>query len=358
MQIDLAERLADVQKTLLKRGMLERGEQVSALPSPRGESLVGLRLSSPRLEAAHTALRTAMWWKTVLLGLTLLLGLGVVLLARLAERRKEETLGLQREFIATVSHELRTPLAGIRLMAETLERKLGAEPAARDYPRRLVVAADGLSFLVENILSFNRLESGRIVPRREPFSFSSLQALLEDDATLAVDAVVQVRCEGLEHMAAQPLDAQLIRVLVQNLLRNAWKYGRRQPVVFRVIGKDEAGAAVLHFSDNGPGIPEAEWERVFQAFHRLPAAEGRAVGGSGLGLALARRIAELHGGTLVISQSSNEGTTWVLRLSLPKGEGIISSSSRPDPEPPADPRRSTASATRPPHCPRPCRPCR
>ncbi len=101
VKLELAERLADVQKTLLERGMLEQGEQVSALPAPRGESLMGLRLVSPRLETAHAALRTAMWWKTVLLGLTLLLGLGVVLLARLAERRKDETLGLQREFIAT-----------------------------------------------------------------------------------------------------------------------------------------------------------------------------------------------------------------------------------------------------------------
>ncbi len=321
VQIDLAARLADMQKTLLKRGVLERGEQVTALPLPPGESLVGLRLDSPRLEAAHAALRIAMWWKTVLLGLTGLLGLSVVLLARLAERRKEETLDLQREFVTTVSHELRTPLAGIRLMAETLERKLGAETAAKDYPRRLVVAADGLGFLVENILSFNRLESGRWVPRREPFSFSSLQALLEDDATLAVDAMVQVSCEGLERMAPRQLDSQLIRVLVQNLLRNAWKYGRRQPVVFRVTGRDEGDVAVLRFSDNGPGIPEGEWERVFQAFHRLPAAEGRAVGGSGLGLALARRIAELHGGTLVISQSSAEGTTFELKLPLPPGEG-------------------------------------
>ena len=317
VQINLRERLADVQKTFIKRGALESSEQVSALTLPRGQSLVGLRLQSPRLETAHTALRTALWWKTVLLGVTLVLGLGVVLLARLAERRKEETLRLQREFIATVSHELRTPLAGIRLMAETLERKLGAETAAKDYPRRLVVAADGLGFLVENILSFNRLESGRWVPRREPFSFSSLQALLEDDATLAIDAVVEVRCEGLERMAVQQLDAQLIRVLVQNVLRNAWKYGRRQPVLFQVSGRDEDGAAVLRLSDNGPGIPQADWERVFQAFHRLPAAEGRAVGGSGLGLALARRIAELHGGTLAITQSSHLGTTFELRLKSP-----------------------------------------
>jgi len=312
VHVDLPAELEDLQKLLLKRGLLESGEQL--LPSVGSERLVGLRLQSPRLDAAAAALRSAMAWKSALLAMTALLGLGVVLLARLAERRKEETLRLQREFISTVSHELRTPLAGIRLLAETLERKLGQESAAKDYPHRLVVAADGLGFLVENILSFNRLESGRWVPRREPFSFASLEALLREDATLAVDVSVEVRCEGLAAMAPHQLDSQLVQVAVRNLLRNAWKYGRRQPVQFVVSGKDEGNVAVLRFTDNGPGIPEAERERVFEAFHRLPAEEGRAVSGSGLGLALARRIAVLHGGTLRISASSESGTTFELRL--------------------------------------------
>ncbi|MDP1827052.1 MAG: HAMP domain-containing sensor histidine kinase [Archangium sp.] len=314
VHVDLPAQLEALHKTLLKRGMLEPGEQLTALPTPREKGLVGLELHSPRLDAAGARLSAAMWGKTALLALTALLGLGVVFLARLAEKRKEETLAVQRDFIATVSHELRTPLAGIRLLAETLERKLGADGAARDYPHRLVVAADALGFLVENILSFNRLEAGRWVPRREPFSFASLEALLADDATLAVDAAVELRCEGLDRMAAHALDAQLIRMLAQNLLRNAWKYGRRQPVQFHVHGHDEGAVAVLRFTDNGPGIPLEERDRVFEAFHRLPPAEGRAVGGSGLGLALARRIAGLHGGTLRIASSSPDGTTFELRL--------------------------------------------
>ena len=315
VHVDLPAELTYLRKTLGKRGLLEPGEEL--IITAGKEHLVGLELKSPRLDGAHATLRTAMVGKSALLALTALLGLGVVLLARLAERRKEETLALQREFISTVSHELRTPLAGIRLLAETLERKLGAQSAARDYPHRLVLAADGLGFLVENILSFNRLESGRWVPRREPFSLSSLEALLREDATLAADAKVEVRCEGLEAMAPHQLDPQLLQIAVRNLLRNAWKYGRRQPVLFTLEGHDETNVAVLRFSDNGPGIPDAERERVFEAFHRLPAREGRAVGGSGLGLALARRIAVLHSGSLRITESSENGTTFELRL--PRG---------------------------------------
>ena len=312
VKLDLPKQLEELQKTLLKRGTLQEGEQVVSLPAPRGDHLVGLELKSPRLDSAHSGLRAAMWWKTSLLAMTALLGLGVVLLARLAEQRREQTLAVQRDFISTVSHELRTPLAGIRLLAETLERKLGTDGPAKDYPHRLVVAADGLGFLVENILSFNRLQSGRWEPHREPFSLAALEAMLEDDATLSVDAAVEVHCEGLERLAPHSLDPELIRVLVLNLLRNAWKYGRRQPVQFKVSGHDEGNVAVLRFSDNGPGIPLAERERVFEAFHRLPPGEGRAVGGSGLGLALARRIAVLHGGTLGIADSSDAGTVFEL----------------------------------------------
>lgn len=309
VEVDLPTVLERLAEQLHKRATLAPGDQlrvVAATPLPH------LALDSPRLDDARAALRRALWWKSVLLALTALLGLGVVRLARLAQRRREETLSLQREFISTVSHELRTPLAAIRVLAETLERKLPPDGPAKDYPHRLVAAADGLTFLVDNILSFNRIESGRLTPKREPVSASALEGWLQEDARLAVDLEVQVRCEGLAALPALDADPELLRVLVSNLFRNAWKYAVRRPVTFLVEGVREGTQVVLRFTDNGPGIPPDARERVFEAFHRL-AKEGNA-GGSGLGLALARRIAGLHGGTLRISRSGAEGTTFELRF--------------------------------------------
>jgi signal transduction histidine kinase len=290
----------------LTQGTLEPGDELRVAPLPQP----ALQVVSARLEGRSGALRRALAWKTVLLALTALLGLGVVWLARVAQRRAAQTLSLQRDFIATVSHELRTPLAAIRLLAETLERKLPPDGPAKDYPHRLVAAADGLTFLVDNILSFNRIEAGRLTAQRAPFDWAQLARWLEDDARLSTEVEVQVSCEGLSSLPTLNLDGELLKVLVLNLLRNAWKYGQRRPVRFEVQGLVEGGEVVLRFRDNGPGIPPEARERVFEAFHRLPTPTR----GAGLGLALARGIATLHGGTLRLAQSSPEGATFELRL--------------------------------------------
>ncbi|MFO0595360.1 MAG: HAMP domain-containing sensor histidine kinase [Myxococcaceae bacterium] len=308
--VQLDEVLEPVKKRLQQRALFDEGDALTVDASGR---LPALLLESRSLRSAEGATRTAFVWKTVLLTLTALLGVLVVWLARVAERREARTLALQREFIQTMSHELRTPLAAIRVMAETLERKLEAGASAKDYPRRLVSAADGLGFLVENILSFNRIAAGRVEPRLEAVSPSALKAVLEEDAALAVERPVQVRCVELEALPAVKADPALLKVLVLNLLRNAWKFARPEGpgATFEVRGRAEGDAVVLSFSDDGPGIPAEAHERVFEAFHRVSEA---GPGGSGLGLALARRIAELFGGALRIAQSSAAGTTFELRL--------------------------------------------
>lgn len=253
-----------------------------------------LAFTSRRLDERHAAAKRTLVLKSVLLAVTALLGLGVVLLERLSQKRREEALAAQRDFVATVSHEMKTPLASIRLLAETVERK----GAVKDYPRRIVAAADGLTFFVENILSFNRLESGRWVPRRERVTFTDLERMIREDVASMVDVNVELKFSGA--MTAE-VDPELIRILVLNLVRNSIKYGQRSPVVIDVSAADQR----LTFRDNGPGIPAAEHERVFDAFHRL-----ERKGGSGLGLALVRRIAELHGGTVKILESGAQGTVF------------------------------------------------
>lgn len=198
---------------------------------------------SKRLVAARETAERTLFLKSGLLAVTALLGLGVVWLSWLSQRRKEESLRAQREFVSTVSHELKTPLASIRLLGETIERK----SPVKDYPQRIVAAADGLTFFVENILSFNRLESGRWVPRTEAFEFSTLERMIREDVSSMIDVNVELKFEGLEGMKGV-VDPELIRVLALNLVRNSTKYGQRSPVVIEVRGADQR----LFFKDNGP----------------------------------------------------------------------------------------------------------
>jgi signal transduction histidine kinase len=223
---------------------------------------------------------------------------------------------LKSDFVASVSHELRTPMTSIRLLAETLERRFGDNPEARDYFDRLHQTTDGLHFLIENILSFNRVDKGRWVPRRARVRLDELASTLQVD--LAGTTEVPVRLSVDVGDVELDVDPALLRLLLSNLGRNACAYNQRSPVELslRAHGEPEGGCTVL-FGDNGIGIPAAEREHIFQEFYRLTP-EGTEVHGSGLGLALCRRIMLLHGGNLRVAASSPQGTTFALTFPPPR----------------------------------------
>jgi two-component system, OmpR family, sensor histidine kinase SenX3 len=248
--------------------------------------------------------------KTGLVAACAALAAAIVVLAGVAQHRKYRFVELKSDFVATVSHELRTPLASIRLLAESLERRAGAVPEARDYPQRIVQAADGLHFLVENILSFNRIDKGRWAPRPARVRLEELAAPVRAELQGA-----ELQVEGGE--VELQVDPQLARLLLSNLARNACAYNRRTPVRLRIAAACEAGRVHVRVADNGLGIPAPEWERVFQDFYRLERAEHE-VHGSGLGLALCRKIMQVHAGSIRIEASSPEGTTFLLSFPAPR----------------------------------------
>lgn len=278
VRLDLAKVSAEVQQQMRQLGLTESADWEAAIGR------------------AHGLFRL----KAGLLGLVGVLGLGVIALVQLAQRRKQRFVELKEDFVAAVSHELKTPLASMRVMAETLEVRLEGNEKAKDYPKRLVAEVDGLTSLVENILSFNRLDKGRWQPQRSRFPLSSLERPLVEDAPDA-----RVTFEGFD--AEVNADPELLKLCLLNLLRNACRYNERSPVEVRF--SYEGG--VLRVQDNGIGIPPEQHERVFEDFVRLKAVP-RA--GTGLGLALCRRIMAMHGGSIVIERSGPDGTVFALRF--------------------------------------------
>lgn len=264
-------------------------------------------VSSPSFSAEAAAIDRRYALKTAT-GIALgVLMLGVAALIGLLYWRERRYLEGKASFIATVSHELRTPIASLRLMGETLERRLEGVDVARDFPSRIVDEAERLSFLVENILSFNRLEKINVQTNLHSVSVAELVENARGDASAFTKKPVQVQVvEGAEIVLSA--DAELVKLLLSNLIANSCKYNGRDSVDISVRATRDAGRVVLRFSDNGTGIPPDEWESVFTEFVR--SRNTAAHKGFGLGLALCRRIMQLHDGNIRITQSTEAGTTF------------------------------------------------
>lgn len=315
LAVDPPRLLEALTRELQHKGLVGADASVHLRPAGavRPLSVLPVEVRLPEWAEAEADIAQRYGLKTALVAACAALAAAIVVLAGVAQHRKYRFVELKSDFVSTVSHELRTPLASIRLLAESLERRAGQVPEARDYPQRIVQAADGLHFLVENLLSFNRIDKGRWAPRLARVQLEELARPVRDElATLGAGAQLQVDGGEVELR----VDPQLLRLLLSNLARNACAYSRRAPVRLRLAGAREGGRVLVRVEDNGLGIPPGEWERIFQDFYRLERPEHE-VHGSGLGLALCRKIMQVHGGSIRVESSSPEGTTFLLSLPEP-----------------------------------------
>ncbi|WP_165958792.1 HAMP domain-containing sensor histidine kinase [Actinomadura sp. KC345] len=218
--------------------------------------------------------------------------------------RVEDAALRRRAFIADASHELRTPITGLRTR---IELALGApeDGDAADTLRDSLRDVERLHLIVEDLLVLARLDSGD-TPAREPLDIGALVEAEVGRRSAPVPTTVKAE-QGLLVGADRP---RLCRVLL-NVLANA---ERHAATLIEVEVRGEPGEAVVEVRDDGPGIPPADRDRVFERFTRLDSARSRADGGSGLGLAIARELAVAHGGRLYVADG--HGTRLVLRLPL------------------------------------------
>ncbi|MCA9649896.1 MAG: HAMP domain-containing histidine kinase [Myxococcales bacterium] len=310
--VDLAELEESLADEMRRRGLL-LDEDRFALPPPIGATALAtllVEIDAPRLRRAWDEAEERFWLKTGFVAAAASLALAIVVLSLMLQRRRHRFVELKSDFVATVSHELRTPLASIRLMAETLQRRTRDLPAARDYPARIVRDIDGLAFLVENILSFNRLDKGRWQPRRGEVSLEPLVDEVLEDLESHVSAEIRLESEGLRGVVLHA-DRELLKLLLRNLLKNACTYNERDPIELELVGRREGPRFVIEVADNGVGIPAAEQPRVFDDFRRGTGTRAR---GSGLGLSICRKTMEAHGGRIRIASSGPQGTRFTLEF--------------------------------------------
>ena len=241
--------------------------------------------------------------------------------------RLDAAFAQQRRFMADASHELRTPIAIIRGESEiALSRK---DRAAADYQESLEIVYDEsrrMSRIVEDLMTLARVDAGQAPLQKNPLRLDELLTECVRSVRALADEK-QIRIYNKVE-AAMPLtgDDELLRRMFLNLLDNAVKYndpGGRVEIAAENSGNEFYLIAV---SDTGRGISAENQARVFERFFRADNARSRSetVGGSGagLGLAIARWIADAHGGTLRLQNSSSQGTSFV--ISLPIEHHLIS----------------------------------
>lgn len=227
------------------------------------------------------------------------------LLSRIAK-----SLDNTRRFTADAAHELRTPLAAIRGQAQVALASKEHDEQARAL-QQVLRGCDLATHLIEQLLTLARLDASS-QPAREPVDLHALTAeVLAEVAASAVNTDVEV---ALEEGDAIQISVQpgLIRILLRNLLDNAIRYSPPGSEVCVAIHLDGTNA-VVDVLDSGPGIPADQLARIFDRFYRVL---GSAQSGSGLGLSIAQRIAEIHGGSIHI-QARENGVGLRVRTTLP-----------------------------------------
>ncbi|MEO8352191.1 MAG: HAMP domain-containing sensor histidine kinase [Chthoniobacteraceae bacterium] len=262
---------------------------------------------------------------------------------RRALTRERELGEAKSNFVSAVSHELRAPIASMRLMAENLESEGVVEPARRgEYHRLIAEECRRLSVLIENVLDFARIEQDRKTYR---FAETDVVALTRDAIALfqpraaqrgqKIDAEFGMRNTELANaergmrnaetengapardasIPQSPVcDALAIQQALINLLDNALKFSPAESAITVRVARPDAEHWSLAVIDQGPGVPAAEQERIFERFYRIGSELCRETQGAGIGLSLVRHIAESHGGRVMVESEPGKGSTFTMVL--------------------------------------------
>lgn len=223
--------------------------------------------------------------------------------------RLQQAQERQRRFVSDASHELRSPIAAIRQFAETAH----AHPDASDLPGMFeATLAESLRAqgLIDNLLFLARSDEGGLTFESKPVDLDDLA--FEEATHLRTMSGLMVDTSMLS--AGRVLgNPAYLRQLVRNLTDNAARHARS---VVAIEVRERGEIVELVVSDDGPGVPRADRERIFERFVRLDSARDRETGGSGLGLSIVRDIATAHRGRVTVAESPGGGARFVVSLPL------------------------------------------
>ncbi|RME13072.1 MAG: GAF domain-containing protein [Ardenticatenia bacterium] len=244
--------------------------------------------------------------------------------ARAYERQREtaerlrELDQLKSQFLANMSHELRTPLNSIIGFSRVILK--GIDGPINDLQRRdletIYNSGQHLLSLINDILDISKIEAGKMRLDFEKVDlYQIFDSVLSTAQGLIKDKPVQLISEIPEGLPQVIADATRVRQILLNLLSNAAKFTEKGEI--RVTATQAADEIIISVSDTGPGIPEDQLDKLFEAFYQVDGSMTRKVGGTGLGLAITRHFVEMHGGKIWVRSTVGKGSTF--SFSLPIG---------------------------------------
>lgn len=251
--------------------------------------------------------------------IVILLSLGFIYVAA---RRERQLVQLKEDFISNVSHELKTPLSMIRMFSEILVLgKFKNEDARQDYYRIIHTESCRMGRLIANLLDFASLE-------REP--------RLQNPERVCVGELITRVLEGYQHNIQQEgfeltanieenipeviADPNALTMAFLNLLDNSVKYSTTVKQIIVSVRRND-GFVDLAVTDLGLGIPKQEQKRIFEKFYRGTSAAAQRIRGSGIGLSIAKRVAEIHGGSVLVESEPGKGSVFTLRIPISQASG-------------------------------------
>ncbi len=248
--------------------------------------------------------------------------------AEAARAEAEHASRIKSEFLATMSHELRTPLSAIIGYGELLADGITGpvNPGQRAQLERIKVSANHLLGLIEEILTFSRLEAGREHTQHEEIGIDEVLA----EAAAIVSPLARAKglaasFEGPSERVVIVTDSRKLCQILVNLGGNAVKFTDSGAVAVRAWADD--GVAVFEVRDTGMGIAAEDLDRIWEPFQQVEQTHTRRAGGTGLGLSVTRRLARLLGGDVTVQSSMGTGSTFTVRI--PR-DGSVETTSQPD----------------------------
>ncbi len=235
--------------------------------------------------------------------------------------RDMELLELKNRFLDSAAHTLKTPLARIRMLAEQLQLNwMKNEEQRATQSGRIIAAVDRMNDVIGNLLDLSRIEAGQKTYRLQPASLPEIAAQAWAEALpLLKENGFACRAEIDENIPAFALDARALRLVIGNLVQNAFSYSPdHKEVVLKVYRS--AADALLEMVDRGRGIAPEHHVAIFEKFFRVESDETGSGQGSGLGLFLVKHAVDAHGGRIEVQSLPGQGARFIIRLPMNAGQ--------------------------------------